>query len=47
MPILFMCCRKLSICLPHTVNDEDGEALWDVNYKLLIVTLPIARDGIL
>ncbi|GAX80342.1 hypothetical protein CEUSTIGMA_g7780.t1 [Chlamydomonas eustigma] len=35
---------KLSIYLPHRVNEDKGKARWDSKKETLSVTLPIIRD---
>ena len=37
--------RKLSLYLPQPVNEENGNAQWDSDEKVLVVTLPIANVG--
>ncbi len=35
---------KLSIYLPHKVDEDKGKAKWDGGKKVLLVTLPIVRE---
>lgn len=37
-------CSKLSLHLPHKVDDVRGKATWDGKQHVLSVTLPIVRS---
>jgi hypothetical protein len=37
-------CSKLTLHLPHKVDDQRGRATWDAKQHILSVTLPILRS---
>lgn len=43
-PLPSSSCSKLSMYLPHKVDEDKGKAKWDKDKKVLSVTLPIIRD---
>ena len=37
-------CSKLSVYLPHRVNEDKGKAAWDGKKEILSISLPIIRE---